>query len=80
MLCTATNQTPHERLFTYQRRASMGTLVPTWLMNLGRVLLKRQTKGSKYGPIVEKVDLSEANPEYTSFFFIFFYMVFIWFT
>ena len=25
LLCTATNQTPHERLFTYQRRAFMGT-------------------------------------------------------
>ena len=35
-----------------------------WLMNPGPVLLRRQSKGSKYDPIVEKVDLLEANPEY----------------
>lgn len=64
LLCTATNATPHERLFTYQRRSSSGQSLPTWLSDPGTVLLKRHVRQSKYEPLVEPVHLIEANPHY----------------
>ena len=64
LLCTATNSTPHERLLTYNRKTSSGSSLPVWLMNPGTVLLKQNARASKYDPIVEEVDLIEANPNY----------------
>jgi hypothetical protein len=65
LLCTATNCTPHERLFNYQRRSSTGRSIPTWLSNPGsKVLLKRAVRTSKYDPLVEEVELIQANPDY----------------
>ena len=64
LLCTATNETPHERMFTFQRRSSHGDSVPTWLATPGKVLLKRHVRESKYDPLVDEVDLLYANPEY----------------
>ena len=31
LLCTATNATPHERFFSFHRRSTYGTTIPTWL-------------------------------------------------
>ena len=31
LLCTTTNETPHERFFDFQRRSVLGVSVPTWL-------------------------------------------------
>ena len=64
LLCTATNCTPHERLFSYQRRATSGNAVPSWLLSPGPVYVKRHVRQSKYDPIVEEAELLEANPEY----------------
>ena len=64
LLCTSTNQTPHERLFKYQRRAATGISLPTWLMAPGPIFLRRYPKGSKYETAVEKVELLDANPQY----------------
>ena len=64
MLCTATNTTPHERLFNFPRRSSNGQSTPTWLSNPGPVLLKRHARHSKYDPLVDEVELLEANPKY----------------
>ncbi len=64
LLCTATNATPHERLFTYNRRTSTGCTLPVWLTKPGTVLLKRHVRASKYDPLVEEADLLEANPNY----------------
>ena len=64
LLCTTTNATPHERLFTHQRRSTSGTSVPTWLTTPGLVLLKRQVRKSKFDPLVDEVELLEANPKY----------------
>ena len=64
LLCTATNRTPHERLFSHQRRSISGTSVPTWLTTPGLVLLKRQLRKSKFDPLVDEVELIEANPKY----------------
>lgn len=64
LLCTATNDTPHEHLFTYQRHSFTGHSVPSWLTTPGPVLLKRHIRQSKYEPLVDKVELLEANPNY----------------
>ena len=55
LLCTATHATPHERLFNFQRRSSNGSSVPSWLMQPGTVLMKRNVRRSKYEPLVDEV-------------------------
>ena len=57
LLCTATNETPHERFLKFNRRSMLGSSVPTWLHKPGPVLLKRHLRSSKYEPIVDKVEL-----------------------
>ena len=64
LLCTATKCTPHERLFSYQRRSASGNSIPTWLTTQEKVLLKRHVRKSKYDPLVDEVDLIDVNPEY----------------
>ena len=64
LLCTSTNETLHERLFSYGRRTSFGHALPSWLSNPGPVLLRRHVRSSKYDPLVEKVNLIEANQNY----------------
>lgn len=64
LLSTATNTTPHERLFNYQRKTSTGHSVPTWLTTPGPVLVKRHVRHSKYDPTVEEAELVDANPQY----------------
>lgn len=64
LLCTATNSTPHERMFNFQRKSGTGTSLPTWLSSPGKVLLRRFVRHSKNEPLVDEVDLLEANPQY----------------
>ena len=64
LLCTANNCTPHERLFNFTRNSSSGYSVPSWLNTPGKVLLKRQVRNSKHAPMVDEVELIEANPHY----------------
>ncbi|GAA53165.1 retrovirus-related Pol polyprotein from transposon 17.6 [Clonorchis sinensis] len=64
LLCTATNCTPHERLFQYARRSTFGISLPSWLATPGPVLLQRGDRSSKYQPLVEEVDLLNCNPHY----------------
>lgn len=64
LLCTATNATPHERLFAYERRSVSGCALPTWLLQPGEVLLRRFGNRSKYEPLVDTVELLEATPTY----------------
>ncbi|KAG5869480.1 hypothetical protein JTB14_028576 [Gonioctena quinquepunctata] len=63
-ICTATNWTPHERMFIHPRRSPNGSSVPTWLFIPGPVFLKKQVMTSKYEPLVEEVELIETNPNY----------------
>ncbi|KRX71378.1 Retrovirus-related Pol polyprotein from transposon 17.6 [Trichinella sp. T6] len=63
-LSTATNATPHERLFGYPRRTPTGTSLPTWLTTPGIVLMRRLNRTNKHDPLVEEVELLEANPKY----------------
>ena len=64
LLCTATNCTPHERLFCYQRKSSCGRSVPTWLVSPGQALYRRQVRQSKYDPLVDEVELLDVNTNY----------------
>ena len=64
LLCTATNATPHERLFSYPRQTPRSPSLPTWLSTPGPVLLRRHVQASKYEPLVDEVVLFEANPQY----------------
>jgi len=64
LVCTSTNQTPHERLFNYQRRTATGHTLPTWLLHRGNVLLKRHVRKSKYDPLVDEVELIDVTPTY----------------
>ena len=66
LLCVATNATPHERLFSHQRRGSSGSSLPSWLCSPGKVFLKHHVKSSKYEPSVTEVDLLQANPQYAT--------------
>ncbi|CAB3993188.1 Hypothetical predicted protein [Paramuricea clavata] len=60
----ATNVTPHERMFAYLRKSTSGISVPSWLTTPGPVLLKRHIRNSMYDPLVDEVDLLEANQQY----------------
>eukprot|EP00794_Sanderia_malayensis_P020739 gene20739-22770_t len=64
LLCTATNETPHERMFRFPRRSSSGASVPTWMAEPGAVLLKRHVRTNKTEPLVDEVELLQANPHY----------------
>ncbi|KAF6202359.1 hypothetical protein GE061_004758 [Apolygus lucorum] len=46
-------------------RSPYGTSIPTWLSAPGSVLMKRLVTGSKYEAQVVRVDLLEANPDYS---------------
>ncbi|XP_064078654.1 uncharacterized protein LOC135196118 [Macrobrachium nipponense] len=64
LLCTSTNCTSHERLFLHSRRSTTGQSLPTWLIQGGPALLKRHVRYSKNDPLVDEVEIVEANPEY----------------
>ena len=64
LLCTATNETPYERFFSFPRRSSTGSSIPTWLATPGTVFLKRHVRASKTDPLVDEVELLQANPQY----------------
>ena len=52
LLCTATNSTSHERLFTYQRQSTNGHYLPSWLTTPGPIVVKQHVRHSKYEPTV----------------------------
>ena len=64
LLCTATNATPHERMFKFQRRSSSGHSVPSWLTTAETAYLRKRVRQSKYEPLVEEVEILHSNPEY----------------
>ena len=64
LINTTTNETPHERLFNYQRKSTSDSSIPSWLSNPGKVLLKKFVRNSKYDQSVLEVDLIDANPQF----------------
>ena len=62
LLCTPTNATPQERMFT--ETISMWN-IDTFLVNAsGKLFKKHYVKASKYDSDVEEVELLNANPQY----------------
>ena len=64
LLCTATNETPHERFMNFSCRSSTGSSIPSWLAEPGPVYVKQHVRHSKFDPLVEKVYVLQANPHY----------------
>ncbi|XP_059806295.1 uncharacterized protein LOC132381094 isoform X2 [Hypanus sabinus] len=64
LLCMSTNTTPHERLFSFPRKSVTATTLPVWLTSPGPVLLRKHVRSNKYSPLVERVHLLHANPQY----------------
>lgn len=62
LLCTATNETPHDRVFKFPRKSTSGSSIPSWLLQSDKALMKRHVRQSKYEPLVEEVDLLDVNP------------------
>jgi len=60
LLCTATNETQHERIFRFQRRVTFGTAMATWLLAEGPLLLRRHVR-NKGDPLCDEVLLLEAR-------------------
>lgn len=65
LLCTATNATPHDRMFSHPRRSPNGVSLPAWLTAPGPILIKRSVRSSKYDPTVEEGYLLQSNPTYS---------------
>ena len=63
LLCTATNETPHERLFNFTRKSTSGKTVPSWVKP-GPILVRNQPKRGKNDPPVVPATLLHANPQY----------------
>ena len=63
LLCTATNTTPHERFLGFERRSMLGRALPSCLIQSGPVLLRRFVR-NKIDPLVEEVELLEANQSF----------------
>ena len=63
LLCTTTNCTPHERFLGFPRRSMIGKSLPSWLIQPGPILLRKFVR-NKNEPLVDEVDLIEANPSF----------------
>ena len=67
LLCTATNVTPHERFFSFQRRSCTGNSLPSWMTSPGsKVYVRRFTRSSKSEPLVEEAEIMHVNPSYAN--------------
>ena len=64
LLCIATNSTPRERFFNFQRRSILGIPTPSWLCSPRTILVRRHVRHNKYEPLVEEADLIHATPQY----------------
>ena len=63
LLCTATNETPHDRMFRFPRKSTYGSSLPSWLIHDDKALMKRHVRRSKYEPLVEEVEILDVNPQ-----------------
>ncbi|XP_069788197.1 uncharacterized protein [Narcine bancroftii] len=64
LLCTATNMTPHDHIFSFIRKAMTGTVLTKWMMTPGPVLLWKHCRPHKADPLVDQVELRHVNPQY----------------
>ena len=62
LLCRTNNQTPHERLLPFSRRAMAGTELPYWLLEEESKVLLRRFVRDKSEPLCDVVELLITNP------------------
>jgi hypothetical protein len=70
LLCTSTNETPHERFFSFTRKSSSGNSIPSWMTSSEKALLRKHARNSKHDPLVELVELVNVNPTMLTFDFL----------
>ncbi|XP_068229407.1 uncharacterized protein [Palaemon carinicauda] len=58
--------TPYHPMGNDQRRSSLGSTLPSWLLTPGPVLLRRHVRSSKHEPLTEEVQLMDANSMYAN--------------
>ena len=63
LVCLATNETPYDRMFKFNRRSMTGVSMPAWLLKEGPVYLRKFIR-NKSDPLCERVYLLDANPSY----------------
>ena len=64
LICTATGETPHSRLFSYARRGTRGYSLPSWLSANKQAYLKIMVR-NKSDPLVKPVRIIDViNPHY----------------
>ena len=63
LLRTATNTTPHERLFNFTRKSTAEKSIPSWIKP-GPVYIKNHTRTSKNQPPVIKATVLDVNSRY----------------
>ena len=61
LLCRSTNETPHERLLSFQRKAMFGPALPSWLLSSGTTVFLRRFVRNKSDPMCDTVELISAN-------------------
>ena len=61
LLCSATNQTPHERIFNFLRISTSSSSIPFWVATPGPVLIKRHVRSSKFDPLTDEVHLDRSK-------------------
>ena len=64
LLCTATDTTPHERFFSFQRRSCIGKSLPSWLSAPGKAYVRRFVRTSKADPLTDEIEVINVNPTY----------------
>ena len=64
LLSTATNETPHDRFFNFDRSSIIGTDLPSFLQSPGSEILIKNFTRQKNDPIVNKVKLIETISPY----------------
>ena len=58
LLSTATNSSPHDRMFAYPRKSAAGAALPEWLSTPGsKALMRRHVRNSKYEPRADPVQI-----------------------
>ena len=63
LLCTATNETPHNRFLKFPRRSGITKLIPNWIKP-GPIYIRHHTRNSKFDPPVQEATLLHATPQY----------------
>ena len=63
LLCSATNEVPHDRFLKFPRCSMFGTNTPMWMTKPGPVYVRKYVR-DKYDSVVEEMDLLYANQNY----------------